>query len=392
MITGAARAEAALLIIDAGEGIQENSRRHGYLLHTLGIKQVAVCVNKIDLVDYQEEVFNKIAAEYKDFLLKFKCVPKQFIPVSAKEGDNIITASSKMGWYSGPSVLGCLDSFTREESPEEKYFSLPVQGVYKFTGGGDDRRIVAGRIESGKIKEGEEVVFFPSEKTTRIKSIEAFNGPKKVSASAGWSIGVTLTDHLYIKRGEVMAKNGEIRPLIGQSFKANIFWMGKTPLELGKEYKLKLATQSTPMAVTEIMKVMDSSSLASGKKNLVARNEVAECILQAKKDLVFDLFGNHAPLGRFVIVDQYDIAGGGIIIESVNNKPGEYPIRNLRGRKCLGIELRREIKDFGRAELLIDHQPLLLDISDFCLEHNFKFEFEKLDEDIRVLINKNNSQ
>src|SRR3989339_474219 len=163
MITGAARAEAALLVIDAKEGVRENSRRHGYLLSMLGVKQVAVCVNKMDLVDYSQEVFTSIKNEYQEFLDRIGVTPMNFIPLSARNGDNIIVKSDKMPWHSGMTILETVDSFARELDHIKKPFRFPVQDIYKFTETGDDRRIIAGRIETGSIKVGDEGVCLPSE-------------------------------------------------------------------------------------------------------------------------------------------------------------------------------------------------------------------------------------
>ena len=174
MISGAARAEAAALIIDAKEGVRENSRRHGYILSMLGIRQVVVCVNKMDLVSRDETHFLKIEKEYRDFLAGIGAVsPKMFIPISALNGENLATRSTQMPWYKGPTLLESLDTFTKTPAKSDRPLRMPVQAVYKFTNHGDDRRIVAGRIEAGTAKVGDKVVFLPSSKTSTIKSIEA---------------------------------------------------------------------------------------------------------------------------------------------------------------------------------------------------------------------------
>jgi bifunctional enzyme CysN/CysC len=175
MVTGASRAEAALLVIDATEGIRENSRRHGYMLAMLGIKQIAVLVNKMDLVDYHQQVFQGITEEYRQFLSQIEIVPFTFIPVSGMQGDNIAGKSPKMPWYQGLNVLEVLDSFQCPPLPEDKPFRMPVQGVYKFTKNNDTRRIIAGTIDSGRISVGDEVVFYPSGKKSTVASIEAFH-------------------------------------------------------------------------------------------------------------------------------------------------------------------------------------------------------------------------
>lgn len=161
MVTGAARAETALLVIDANEGIKENSKRHGYLLSMLGIKQLCVLINKMDLVDYDNKIYDEIVKEYSEFLNKINIKPSHFIPVSGINGENIVNKSENMSWYNGKSVLEALDGFTSLGLPEDKPFRMPVQGVYKFTKYGDDRRIIAGAIETGSLNVGDEVLFYP---------------------------------------------------------------------------------------------------------------------------------------------------------------------------------------------------------------------------------------
>ncbi|OHB56231.1 MAG: adenylyl-sulfate kinase [Planctomycetes bacterium GWF2_50_10] len=321
MISGAARAEAALLVIDAKEGVRENSRRHGYLLGMLGIKQVAVCVNKLDLVGYDKGVFDAIVEEYSQFLAKTGMVPKAFIPISARYGDNMIRLSENMGWYNGVTVLGTLDGFTKELSLRDKVFRMPVQDVYKFTAQGDDRRIIAGRIETGAVSVGEEVVFYPSGKSSRIASIEEFNVPVKQSAFAGKSIGVTLETQIYVVPGELMAKSGQAGPKTGTQLRANIFWLGKHPLLGHKRYKMKLAGAQVPVWLKSIETVLDASELTTeSNRQQIERHEVAQCVFETLKPVAFDLAPDIAQTGRFVLIDNYEIAGGGIITDQIETK------------------------------------------------------------------------
>src|SRR5438874_3254325 len=194
MVTGAASAEAALLLIDAHEGVQENSRRHGYLLNLLGIRQIAVLVNKMDLENYQEPTFNRIEAEYRAWLKSIGVEPKLFIPIAAKHGDNIASRSPHTPWWRGPTVLGMLDEFEVSESPTNQPLRFPIQDVYRF----DERRILAGRVEAGSIKVGDKVIFSPTNKTSTVKTIERWHAPASESASAGESIGITLTEQIFV--------------------------------------------------------------------------------------------------------------------------------------------------------------------------------------------------
>ena len=326
MISGAARAEAALLVIDAQEGVQENSKRHGYLLSMLGIKQVIVCVNKMDLVGYDEKVFIKIKKEYQEFLKQIGVEPKTFIPMSALKGDNIAKNTPNLSWFKGECVLTALDSFEKSKTLEQRPFRMPVQDVYKFTDKKDSRRIVAGRIESGSINVGDTVVFLPSNKQTQIKSIVEFSSEprKRNNAVAGYSEGFTLKHQIYLSRGEIMCKQKEDNqeednPLVSSMFKANIFWMGKNPLILGKEYKLKITTMEVPVRIDQIIKIIDASELSKLDKKQIDKHEVAECIFKCSSPIAFDLFSELQATGRFVVVDDYDIAGGGIITEFVED-------------------------------------------------------------------------
>lgn len=321
MITGAAHAEAALLVIDALEGIQENSRRHGYMLALLGVRQVAVVVNKMDLVGYSAEVFATISDEFGNFLRQLDLEPSCFIPVSGRDGENLALPSKKMPWYEGPTVLGALDAFTTDSSATERPFRMPVQGVYKFTEDGDDRRIIAGGVVTGSLSVGDEVVFYPSGKRSRVKTIEHFNAPPPESVSAGSGTGFTLHDQLYLPRGEVAARASEAKPHVTTRLRVSLFWLGKQPLVPRKEYVLKLGTARVPVRVESIQRVLNASSLATlDSADHVGRNDVAECVLRLGRAIAFDITAEIPELGRFVLVEDYEIRGGGIIREALPDR------------------------------------------------------------------------
>lgn len=317
MVTGASRAEAALLVIDANEGIKENSKRHGHILSMLGIKQVVILVNKMDLIDYNEERFDEITTEFSEFLAKINIKPINYIPISAFNGDNIIGPSQNISWYKGLDVLRQLDSLENKKKNYEQPLRLPVQDIYKFTADGDDRRIVAGTILSGKINVGDEVIFLPSYKKSTVKSLEGFNVPKRKTAFAEEAIGITLTKQIYINPGELLVKVNEKLPEVSSCFRANIFWVGKAPLVKEKQYKLKIGTMKIPVKLLEIINIIDAAELnIDNYKDQIERHDVAECIFETGKPIAFDLISDIEQTGRFVIVDNYDIAGGGIILGS----------------------------------------------------------------------------
>jgi bifunctional enzyme CysN/CysC len=318
MVTGAAQAEAALLVIDSHEGIRENSRRHGYLLSMLGVRQVAVIVNKMDLVGYKESVFLAIKKEYESFLGRLGVKPAAFIPVCALGGENIAERSAAMGWYKGQTVLEQIDLFSPGTVTDGQAFRFPVQDIYKFTEEGDERRIVAGTVLSGSVAAGDEVVFLPSGKRSTVASVEEFNVPPAKSAATGKAVGFTLATQVYIKPGDLMVKAGDPQPKISNRFRANIFWMGRAPLIKGKNYKLKIAATRVNVQVSEIVNVIDALGLSGGaKKNQVDMHDVAEIVFETAKPVAFDLVSELEHTGRFVIVDDYEISAGGVILEAL---------------------------------------------------------------------------
>jgi bifunctional enzyme CysN/CysC len=323
MITGAARAEAAFLIIDVREGIQENSRRHGYLLSMLGIRQLSVLLNKMDLVEYRQETFEQVRREYSAFLERLGLHPLSTIPICASRGENLVSRSPEMPWYQGFTVAEQLEHFEKQRPAEGAVFRLPVQDVYKFTDAGDDRRIVAGTIQTGQIQVGEEVRFFPSGKSSCIQSIETFNAPSIQQAIAGQSPGFVLTDPIYVRPGELMCRAADPPPQVGRQFRANLFWWGRAPMVPGRRYKLKVGAARGAVQLSEVLHVVETGDLSAlGRKGQIDRHDVAECILETLRPMAFDPAARLEATGRFVIVDQHEIAGCGCILESLGMEPG----------------------------------------------------------------------
>jgi bifunctional enzyme CysN/CysC len=312
MITGAASADAALLLIDAHEGVQEQSRRHGYLLHLLGIRQVIVLVNKMDLAGYEQAVFDRIEAEYRVFLKQLGVEPKLFIPMAAKHGDNIAKNSANTPWYKGLPVVEAIDAlFKVGDPPTHLPLRFPVQDIYRF----DHRRILAGRVESGTVKVGDRLIFAPRNKAGIVKSIERWSAPSSETASAGESIGITLTEQIFVERGHV-GSHEQDAPITADKFQANLFWLGREKLEVGKKYKLKLTTQEVECEIASIEKIIDASTLkeVASERTFVAKNDVAELTLRTRYPVAFDNHDRIPESGRFVIVDRKEVCGGGIIL------------------------------------------------------------------------------
>lgn len=325
MISGAANSEAALLTIDANEGVKEQSKRHGYLLHLLGVQQIAVAINKMDMVDYSEERFNQIETEYRAYLKEIGVTPTYVIPISAREGDCITQASSNMPWYKGPTIVDALDRFKKAPANTELPLRIPVQDIYKF----DERRIIAGRIESGALNVGDEILFSPSNTRVHVKSIEALDPSKAPNhASAGMSVGITLSDQIFAERGQVIS-HIENPPILTNVFRAKLFWLGKNPLRIGSRYKLKINTSEWQAEVKEIEQVVDTNNLSHATSEHVEKNAVAEVILRVKGLAALDPFTSNNITGRFVLIEDFHIVGGGIIdLEDIPDQRGDISVKS----------------------------------------------------------------
>ena len=358
MVTGASRAEAAVLVIDAKEGVQENSRRHGYLLWMLGIKQIVVAVNKMDMVAFDRGVFEAIQKEYSAYLREIGVEPLCYIPVSGREGDNVARKSDRMAWYQGGTVLQALDSFEKADSLDDKPFRMPVQDIYKFSMFGDDRRIVAGTVSSGRVQTGDEIVFYPSGKRSIIATIETFHAPEKKSASAGEALGFTLDEQIYIQRGQIAARAGEMPPQIAKRIRVSLFWLGEHPLEMKKQYILKIGTARVKAQIETIHRIIDASDYSShDEKRVIEHHDVAECTFLLKQPIAFDLSQSLTDTSRFVLVDEYEIWGGGIVLETVHDQETDLLDEAIsRERKWI----RSNVSMVQRAEKYNQRSALIL--------------------------------
>ena len=314
MISGAANANAAFLVIDAASGVQEQSRRHAYLLSLLGIKKIFVLVNKMDLVGYSEQRFRTVADDIKIFLASLSVTPEKIIPLSGIAGDNITRRSENLLWYTGDTLIETLDKISGVEENFDAALRLPIQDVYKF----DERRIIAGRIESGSLKIGDKIKIFPEGRETFITGLAFWQErDNKKSARAGESVGIIVADEFFNKRGEIITLANNNPPQISNRLRASVFWMGKNFLSIGKTYKLKLATAEVEATVEKIIRTVDAATLARQENaRELKRNDVGEIIFKLKDKIAFDEFGRFQTTGRFVLVDGYDVAGGGIVLSA----------------------------------------------------------------------------
>jgi bifunctional enzyme CysN/CysC len=347
MVTGAAQADAAFLLIAANEGVQEQSRRHGTLLSLLGLKQVVVLVNKMDLVDYDQKVYDAIEKEYRAFLAGLGVEPMAFVPMSARAGANVAVKEPRLAWYQGPTVLEQLDRFEAPVKPVEAALRFPIQDVYRF----DHRRILAGRIDSGSLKKGDTLYFWPGGKSSKVASIERWAALDSDTAVAGESVGITLEEQIFVERGHV-ATHFESPLIQGHEIQARVFWLGKRPLVKERRYKLKLATQEAEVQVKEIRNVLDSDSLEGHHHaDEVKRNEVAELVVKSRIPLAFDNNDLFPGTGRFVLVDGYDMAGGGIIFGHAYTDPDHVSTDIFYNHGQVSVAEREALKGHKGAVL-----------------------------------------
>jgi bifunctional enzyme CysN/CysC len=310
MITGASQADGAVLIIDALEGVRDQTRRHGYLLHLLGIRQVAVVVNKMDRVDYSAARFQEISDEISAHLIELGVTPSAVIPISARDGDGVSERTPNIAWYQGPTVVEALDALVPARALDELPLRLPVQAIYKF----DDRRIVAGRVESGSLAAGDEIVIMPAGKIAKIKTIEGWPvTPVNAPQGAGRSVGITLDRELFIERGDIISRV-ETAPRDTRRLRARIFWLHEAPLQVGASIVVRLGTRETRATVVAIERAVDPGALAGVEARSIARNHVGEIEIALARRVAADPYAENSRTGRLVIEVDGRIAGGGLVL------------------------------------------------------------------------------
>lgn len=310
MITGASQAEAAVLIVDVVEGVKEQTKRHSYMLSLLGLKQVVVVVNKMDLIDFSQEKFNAVREKTGEFLKSINIESEIYIPISAINGDNVAKRSEKMGWYDGPTFIESLDTLRNKQLAENKPLLFPIQDVYKI----DDKRINVGRIEAGAIAKDEQIKILPTGEETKVNSIEKFLQDNVSGACAGECIGITTTDSVFLDRGNVVCLAGS-EPVLTDTVTANIFWMSKRDFNAGQKLTLRCATQETGCKIESIQTRINSSTLEIIAKdsNVIKNLDVAEVIIKTKKPVAIKDFNDVQELGRFVLIRDGNTCAGGII-------------------------------------------------------------------------------
>lgn len=310
MLTGASLAEAAVLIVDAEEGLKEQTRRHAYLLSLLGLGKVIVVVNKMDIIGYDEGIFGSTKRELLRFLAGVGIKPVFVIPISARNGANVSGKSGLMKWYKGPCLLDALDNLELDKKTVRKPLRFPIQDIYEMGG----EKIIAGRVASGTIKKGQKVIVFPSGDESKIRAVKVF-GERRDKADEGESVGLTLEKPAAVRRGEFIMETGGA-PKLKNRFRGNVFWMSEKPLEIGKQFTLRCATQAVECSAEKIERRINSSSLETIEENAkeLGLNETGEVVFRTKTPLVVERADFIEELGRFVLEKGSRLEGMGIVL------------------------------------------------------------------------------
>ncbi len=312
MATGASSANLAIILIDARNGVATQTKRHSFITSLLGIKHIIVAINKMDLVDFNQDVFEKIKSDYLEFSKKLDIKDIRFIPVSALKGDNVVNKSKNTPWYKGESLMSLLENIEIIDDENYDDFRFPVQYVNRpnlnFRG-------FCGTIASGVIKKGDKITVLPSRKSSTVKSIVTYDGELEI-AYPSEAVTLVLEDEIDISRGDMIVKSDNI-PQIASSLDVNIVWMDENPLELGKEYYIKRATTTITGVIDEFYYKKDVNTLKEYKCKSLALNEIGFARINITQPIACDAYKNNRYTGSFIIIDKLtnNTAGAGMIVK-----------------------------------------------------------------------------
>ena len=317
MITGGSTANAAVILVDARTGVITQTRRHSYLISLLGIKHIVLAVNKMDLVDYSKEVFDKIVAEYKEFISGLNIPDVTCIPLSALEGDNVVEKSEKTPWYEGKSLLDYLETVPIDLDRNYNDFRYPVQYVLRPN---LDFRGFCGKVASGVIRKGDEVMALPSRKTSRVKSIVTYEGELE-EAFPPLCVTITLEDEIDISRGEMLVKPDNL-PTESRNFEAMLVWMDEEQMDVNKQFYIKQTTNTTRARIDNIKYKVDVNTMEKSNVDKLSLNEIGRAVFTTGKELFFDPYSENKQTGAFILIDPItnNTSAVGMIIGNVDAK------------------------------------------------------------------------
>ena len=298
MVTGASTAELAIVLVDARKGLLPQSRRHAYISSLLGLPHVVIAVNKMDLVGYDQAVFDRIEADFRGFLSRFRSMAPYFVPISALVGDNVVTRSSRMTWFRGLSLLDYLETVPVGSRVQNAAFRFPVQRVVRPN---HEFRGYAGTVASGHVSPGDSVTILPSGRTSTVAAIATFDGDLE-EAQAGQSVTVTLTDEVDISRGDVIAGQEEL-PELATGIEATLVWLNDAPAELGKRYRLKHATTQQWAELKTIEYRLNINTLDREKADTLEMNAIGSVQIEAARPIAFDAYVKNRITGSFILID-----------------------------------------------------------------------------------------
>ncbi len=316
MVTGASTADLAVILVDARHGIMEQTVRHSYIASLLAIKEVVVCVNKMDLVDFSQEVFDKIVADYKNMSSSIELGNVTFIPISAKLGDNVVNKSENMPWYTGKALLDFLETVQLPVESEDS-MRLPVQYVVRpISDKFPDFRGYAGRLAEGSIKKGDKIKVYPSEMTSSVTGV--YIGEKELeTAVSPESVDITLSDDIDISRGDVIVAADGKQPHMEQDVLLNVCWFRNSPMQQGKKYVIRHATQQTLGIIKEIEYKIDINTREKeyGVDKLIM-NDIARVRIKTADPLIFDYYKDNRTMGSLIFIEEgtNDTVGAGMIV------------------------------------------------------------------------------
>ncbi|WP_404326373.1 adenylyl-sulfate kinase [Aerophototrophica crusticola] len=314
MVTGAAGANAAVLVTDAERGSGEQTRRHAYLLSLLGVRQVVIAVNKMDLVGHRQSALESVAAEVGGYLRKLGVEPLHVVPLSARHGDNIVDRSQLMPWYQGPTLLEALDTLPTPPSALDLPLRLPVQDVYRK----GDNRLAVGRIESGRLRVGDKLVIAPTGQPVTVAAIDTGRGEAEDYATAGHSVAVLFEEDAALARGQVVSAPAS-PPRAAEAVRVRAFWLDTQPLTSGTRLFLRLATAEHPVLVDRVEKVLDLQTLTDAEAKEVGQGGIAELVLRAASPIPFDIHTEIAATGRAGLARESRIVGGCVLLGAADD-------------------------------------------------------------------------
>ena len=315
MATGASTCDLAVILIDARHGVQTQTRRHSFICSLLGIKHVVIAVNKMDLVDYSQDVYKKIKNDYREFAEDLNFSDVRFVPMSALRGDNVVNQSEHMSWYPGATLMRLLNSVDVSSTASEfNEFRLPVQYVNRPH---LDFRGFAGTIAAGEIRVGDTVVSLPSGKSSKVKSIVTFDGELEI-ARKDMAITLTLEDEIDCSRGDMLVRPHQ-QPLSSSSFAADVVWMDEQALTVDRDYLIKVGVQNTVGHAKRVDYQVDVNSMVKAEASQLGLNEIGRVVFDLDTSVLFDLYANNRETGSFIIIDKLtnNTVGAGMIAELV---------------------------------------------------------------------------